>query len=206
MFELVPSVLAFALAMTITPGPNNVMVMASGLNFGYRRTVPHMLGISVGFPVMLIAVGAGLGAIIQGHPDVHRTLSYVGAAYLLWLSWKIATAAAAEAGAATGRPIGFFQAAGFQWVNPKAWIIALGAVATFTSADGNIVTDVAIIVIIFAAVVYPSFRYGRCSGEFLAARFTAHGYASYSTLASRFCWSARSPGHWYCRHPSSLSD
>ena len=112
MFELVPSVLAFALAMTITPGPNNVMVMASGLNFGYRRTVPHMLGISVGFPVMLIAVGAGLGAIIQGHPDVHRTLSYVGAAYLLWLSWKIATAAAAEAGAATGRPIGFFSSCG----------------------------------------------------------------------------------------------
>ena len=155
MFELVPSVLAFALAMTITPGLNNVMVMASGLNFGYRRTVPHMLGISVGFPVMLIAVGAGLGSIIQGHPDVHRTLSYVGAAYLLWLSWKIATAAAPEAGAATGRPIGFFQAAGFQWVNPKAWMIALGAVATFTSADGNVVTDVAIIVIIFAAVVYP---------------------------------------------------
>ena len=155
MFELVPSVLAFALAMTITPGPNNVMVMASGLNFGYRRTVPHMLGISIGFPIMLVAVGAGLGALIQGHPEVQRTLSYVGAAYLLWLAWKIAVAVAPEAGAVAGRPIGFLQAAGFQWVNPKAWMIALGAVATFTSADGNVVTDVTIIVIIFAAVVYP---------------------------------------------------
>ncbi len=155
MFELVPSVLAFALAMTITPGPNNVMVMASGLNFGYRRTVPHMLGISIGFPIMLVAVGAGLGALIQGHPEVQRTLSYVGAAYLLWLAWKIAVAAAPEAGAVAGRPIGFLQAAGFQWVNPKAWMIALGAVATVTSADGNVVTDVTIIVIIFAAVVYP---------------------------------------------------
>ncbi len=155
MFDLVPSVLAFALAMTITPGPNNVMVMASGLNFGYRRTVPHMLGISVGFPVMLVAVGAGLGAIIQGHPEVQRVLSYVGAAYLLWLAWKIAVAAAPETGAVAGRPIGFFQAAGFQWINPKAWMIALGAVATFTSADGNFVTEVAIIVVILAVVVYP---------------------------------------------------
>ena len=155
MFELVPSVLAFALAMTITPGPNNVMVMASGLNFGYRRTVPHMLGISIGFPIMLVAVDAGLGALIQGHPEVQRTLSYVGAAYLLWLAWKITVAVAPEAGAVAGRPISFLQAAGFQWVNPKAWMIALGAVATFTSADGNVVTDVTIIVIIFAAVVYP---------------------------------------------------
>ncbi len=155
MFDLVPSVLAFALAMTITPGPNNVMVMASGLNFGYRRTVPHMLGISVGFPVMLVAVGAGLGAIIQGYPEVQRILGYVGAAYLLWLAWKIAVSAAPKAGAVAGRPIGFLQAAGFQWVNPKAWMIALGAVATFTSADGNFVVEVTVIVITFAAVVYP---------------------------------------------------
>ena len=92
---------------------------------------------------------------IQGHPQVQLTLSYLGAAYLLWLSRNIATAAAPEVGAAAGRPIGFLQAAGFQWVNPKAWMIALGAVATFTSADGNFAIEVAIIVIAFAAVVYP---------------------------------------------------
>ena len=120
MFDLVPSVLAFALAATITPGPNNVMVMASGMNFGYWRTVPHMLGISVGFPLMLVAVGAGLGAVLQNHSDVQRALTYIGAAYLLWLAWKIVVSAAPVAGATVGRPFGFFQAAAFQWVNPKA--------------------------------------------------------------------------------------
>ena len=149
MFDLVPSVLAFALAMTITPGPNNIMVMASGLNFGYRRTVPHMLGISVGFPVMLVAVGAGLGALIQGQPDVQRTLSYVGAAYLLWLAWKIAVAAAPEAGAVAGRPIGFFQAAGFQWVNPKAWVLAIGATVTYTVLGEAYTSQVLVIALIF---------------------------------------------------------
>ncbi len=155
MFDLVPSVLAFALAATITPGPNNVMVMASGMNFGYWRTVPHMLGISIGFPLMLVAVGAGLGAVLQSHPEVQRALTYIGAAYLLWLAWKIAVAAAPVAGATVGHPLNFFQAAAFQWVNPKAWMMSLGAVAAFTSADRDFVLDLTVIAIAFASVVYP---------------------------------------------------
>ena len=155
MFDLFPSVLAFALAATITPGPNNVMVMASGMNYGYWRTVPHMLGISIGFPLMLLAVGTGLGAVLQRHPEIQHTLTYIGAAYLLWLAWKIAIAAAPITGTTVGCPLGFFQAAAFQWVNPKAWLMSLGAVATFTSADRDFVLDLATIAIAFTAVVYP---------------------------------------------------
>lgn len=171
MFDLVPSVLAFALAATITPGPNNVMVMASGMNFGYWRTVPHMLGISIGFPLMLVAVGAGLGAVLQNHPEIQRALTYIGAAYLLWLAWKIAVAAAPVAGATVGRPFSFFQAAAFQWVNPKAWMMSLGAVAAFTSADRDFVLDLTVITIAFAAVVYPCVSiwtlFGGAIGRFL---------------------------------------
>ena len=187
MFDLVPSVLAFALAATITPGPNNVMVMASGMNFCYWRTMPHMLGISVGFPLMLVAVGAGLGAVLQSHPDVQRALTYVGKAYLLWLAWKIAVAAAPVAGASAARPFGFFQAAAFQWVNPKAWMMSLGAVAAFTSADRDFVLDLAVITIAFAAVVYPAYPSGPCLAVQSAAFFATPVCEPSSTSASHSC-------------------
>ena len=200
MFDLVPSVLAFALAATITPGPNNVMVMASGVNFGYWRTVPHMLGISVGFPLMLVAVGAGLGAVLQNHPDVQRALTYIGAAYLLWLAWKIVVSAAPVAGATVGRPFGFFQAAAFQWVNPKAWMMSLGAVTAFTSADRDFALDLSIITISFAVFVYPCVSiwtlFGGAIGRLLRQ---PRAHEPSSTSASHSCWSRRFSGLWYCR-------
>lgn len=90
------AVLPFALSTTLTPGPNTIMVTASGATFGFRRTVPHMLGILLGFPVMLIAVGWGLGALFESHPAVHLTLRWIGATYLLYLAWKIATAGTSQ--------------------------------------------------------------------------------------------------------------
>jgi len=126
----------FALVASITPGPNNVMLAASGLNFGVRRSVPHMLGVSVGFSLMLVLVGLGLGAAFQRLPVLYDVLKYAGALYLLYLAWKIATAGPLENGTTRGRPFTFLQAALFQWVNPKAWVMAVGVIATYTPQHG----------------------------------------------------------------------
>ena len=124
---------AFILVSSITPGPNNVMLTASGANFGYLRSVPHMLGISVGTVVMLWLVGAGLGTVFTQFPWAYSALQVVGALYLLWLAWKIATAQGAGTAQGRTQPFGFWQAAAFQWVNPKAWLMAIGVVAAYTS-------------------------------------------------------------------------
>jgi threonine/homoserine/homoserine lactone efflux protein len=136
-------VLAFAVAMAATPGPNNVMVAASGATFGFRPTLPHILGISVGFPAMLGIVVIGAAGPLRTWPWLHEALRWVGAAYMLWLAWHIATAEPAIASAEgqarakrRGRPMTFLQAALFQWVNPKGWVAAGGAVVTYITASG----------------------------------------------------------------------
>ena len=123
----------FIFVSSITPGPNNVMLTASGANFGYQRSVPHMLGITVGAAVMLLLVGAGLGALFAQVPQLYKVLQWVGAAYLIWLAWKIATSGQAGKADAKPRPFSFLQAAAFQWVNPKAWLMSVGVVAAYTS-------------------------------------------------------------------------
>lgn len=122
----------FALVSSITPGPNNVMLASSGLNFGFRRTLPHLLGVNLGFTLMIFLVGVGLGSVFQRLPVLYTVLKYAGAAYLLYLAWKIAGSGRMEDGAARGKPFTFLQAAAFQWVNPKAWVMAVGVVATYT--------------------------------------------------------------------------
>lgn len=129
--ELLAAFSLFALVSSITPGPNNLMLMASGANFGIRRTVPHMLGIGIGFVVMVILVGVGLVGVFDAYPLSYDVLRVVSIVYLLYLAWKIATAAAPEAGETTGKPFTFLQAALFQWVNPKAWAMALTAVTVY---------------------------------------------------------------------------
>lgn len=146
----------FAISMSITPGPNNVMLTASGVNFGFRRTLPHMLGIAFGFPAMVLAIGLGLGGLLEAYPQIHAGLKYVGIAYLLWLAWKIATAARAENAGAKAKPLNFLQAAGFQWVNPKAWIIAVGAIATYTTLQGDVIQEVLVIAAVFGMVTLPT--------------------------------------------------
>ncbi|MFJ0376079.1 LysE family translocator [Bordetella bronchiseptica] len=132
---LMPLVL-FTLVNSLTPGPNNVMLASSGLTFGFRRTIPHLLGISVGFSIMLLMVGLGLGATLERLPWLYSTLKYGGAAYLLYLAWKIATSGPMESGAERGKPLTFIQAALFQWVNPKAWVMIVSVVATYTPQHG----------------------------------------------------------------------
>ena len=152
------SATAFAVAMSATPGPNNAMVAASGASFGFRRTVPHMLGVAVGFPLMLVAVALGAGEALRTWPWLHAALKWVGAAFLLWLAWHIARIrpeAAAVGRAERSRPLTFLRAALFQWVNPKAWVIAASAVVTYTTT-GAVLAQTAALAALFLVVTLPT--------------------------------------------------
>jgi threonine/homoserine/homoserine lactone efflux protein len=130
--NLLWALLVFVVVTLITPGPNNAMLMTTGLNFGFRRGQPHLWGVALGFGVMVLAVGLGLGALFAAYPAVYTVLKFLGAAYLLYLAWEIATAGPIEDGGETsGRPIGFLEAAAFQWLNPKGWVMAVGAVSAY---------------------------------------------------------------------------
>jgi hypothetical protein len=116
----------FAFVMSFTPGPNNILLAASGVNFGFARTVPHMLGVTIGFAILILACSAGVGVVFAAVPGFQLALKIAGAAYMLWLAFKVATARlSGEEGRALGRPFSFLQAVAFQWINPKAVIAAL---------------------------------------------------------------------------------
>ncbi len=133
METLVPYIL-YCIAMSGTPGPNNVMVMASGVNYGYRRSLPHIFGINVGFSLMLGLMALGLGAAFLAEPRLQMALKIMGVAYMLWLAWKIATAGGIAEGKAGGRPMTFLEGAAFQWVNVKAWFMVMGAISVYAPA------------------------------------------------------------------------
>ncbi|MGN8278487.1 LysE family translocator [Pseudomonas sp. SMN5] len=146
----------FALVTSITPGPNNTMLLASGVNFGFNRTIPHMLGITCGFFSLVLAVGLGLGAVFQTYPFLYTALRYIGAAYLLYLAWKIAhSGPVGDSQPGDHAPISYWGAAAFQWVNPKAWIMAIGAISTYTPLQGYFV-NVVVIAAVFALINLPS--------------------------------------------------
>lgn len=147
--ELYLSIIIFAATASITPGPNNVMIMTSGLNFGIRRSIPHALGICIGFPMMLLALGFGLGSIFDHYPVIHKIIKIIGISYLIYLAWRIASTATIEDGAAATNPLSFSQAALFQWVNPKAWVMATGAISAFTSNHQAIFAQIVFIAIAF---------------------------------------------------------
>ena len=131
--ELFGALLLFALIASITPGPNNLMLMASGANYGFRKTMPHLLGVVLGFAVMVLLVGFGLMNLFSAFPLMYLLLKTASVIYLAYLAWKIATAAAPDTDEQTdGKPLTFLQAAIFQWVNPKAWAMALTALSAYT--------------------------------------------------------------------------
>jgi threonine/homoserine/homoserine lactone efflux protein len=144
----------FCFVSSITPGPNNLMLMTSGVNFGVRRTLPHMLGVAVGFVLMVALVGLGLAGLFTRYPPLLVGMKWVGAAYMVWLAVKLARAAPVRPGAATGRPMTFLQAAAFQWINPKAWIMALTAVATYTD-PADYTRTVLVVALVFGIVNLP---------------------------------------------------
>lgn len=146
---------AFAVIASITPGPNNMMMLASGLNHGFVRSLPHLAGISGGFAFMVLATGLGLHAVFEQWPLLQTVLKAVGAAYLLWLAWQLARSGPMEADASgRSRPMGFLAAAAFQWVNPKAWVMALGAVTTYLP-PGFGAGDVAFLAALFGVLNAP---------------------------------------------------
>ena len=154
--EIYLAILVFAISSTVTPGPNNIMIMTSGLNFGVKRSMPHLLGICLGFPLMVVAVGLGFSAVFEKFPIVHEIIKVLGVTYLLYLAWLVASSAPTSMeGDKKSNPLTFMQAALFQWVNPKAWVMATGAIAAYTSQDTTMLLQVMVISLSFFVVSFP---------------------------------------------------
>ena len=155
-YEVLIALIGFAFASSITPGPNNLMLMASGANYGLRQTLPHMLGVTLGHAFMVAMVGLVLLQVFENYPALNLMLKVLSASYMLWLAWKIANAVPPEAKEVTGKPFSFLQAAAFQWVNPKAWFMAITAISAYAPQDAGIFAGALLVAIIFAAVNLPS--------------------------------------------------
>lgn len=131
MQDLLPIIL-FCFAASITPGPNTIMLMTSGLNHGVYKTLPLFLGVITGFPLMLTALAMGLGVVFVKFPAAHQFIKIAGSAYLLYLAYKIASTRTVDDDKRREKPLTFLQGMAFQWLNPKAWVVAVGALAAFT--------------------------------------------------------------------------
>jgi threonine/homoserine/homoserine lactone efflux protein len=151
----------FAAVSSGTPGPNNLMILTSGVNFGMKRSIPHLMGITLGFCFMIFCVGMGLQTMFSVVPKLETILRYGGTAYLLWLAWKIANAGPISSGSGDAqssgiKPMGFWAATAFQWVNPKAWFMAISAITTYAStAGGSKLSQVLLVVLVFGAINLP---------------------------------------------------
>ena len=159
--DLFFSFVLFGVIAAITPGPNNVMLTTTGLNFGVRRGIPHLLGICIGFPVMLALIGLGFATLFQLYPVLHELIKVAGIVYLFFLAWKIASASGGAGEISQSKPIGFWQAAAFQWINPKAWVMGSSALAAYTTLDDSFFLQVLIVCITFTAITLP------CAGVWL---------------------------------------
>ena len=167
------ALIAFSFVSAVTPGPNNILLWASGAEFGFRRTIPHVVGTALGLGAMAIAVAAGLGALITSIPEVGVAMKVAGSAYLLYLAWQIAGARALQRGA-VARPMSILQATAFQAINPKAWIFALGAITTFRSPDSPALVGGALVAITMMVVILPSAGLWAFAGGALS-RFVSGG-------------------------------
>ena len=148
----------FAVSMSFTPGPNNVMLMTSGLNFGVNKSLPHLFGVCLGFPSMVVMVGLGLGVIFAQYPVLHDVIKVLGIVYLIYLAWQIAHAKKTSLSGKVSSPFTFMQAALFQWVNPKAWVMASTTIAVYTSVAEDVLYQILLLAVAFALI-------GFCSGS-----------------------------------------
>ena len=167
-FDVLLALLGVALATTWTPGPNNIMLANSGATFGYRATLAHAFGVALGFPLMIFTLSIGLGEAFQRSEALREALRWIGVAVMLWLGWRIGTAGRAKAEGRGARPFTFGEAVAFQWVNPKAWAMAIGVPAAFLSGARPLVEAAA------------------CAGVFMASGLTsAHGWAGFGAALRR---------------------
>ncbi|MFT2097742.1 LysE family translocator [Marinomonas sp. 2405UD66-6] len=149
----------FSFVMSATPGPNNIMLLASGAQFGFRRTLPHMFGIGIGMAMLISSALLGLGALFSLYPPLYSLLKWLGGGYLLWLAWKIANAPVNGLSTGSGEkaaPMRWWQAALFQFINPKAWMMAISGVGTFTVPGDLYVQSGLFLLVIFACVNLPT--------------------------------------------------
>jgi threonine/homoserine/homoserine lactone efflux protein len=155
-YETFLALLVYAVVTSVTPGPNNFMLLASGVNFGFVRTIPHMCGIGFGFFTLLMGVGLGLGALLTAFPQLHLALKIAGGAYLLYLAWKIAMSRSmGDSKSAGAKPLTFVEASLFQWVNPKAWVMAITAMAVYTNPASPF-WSMLMVGVVFALTNFPS--------------------------------------------------
>lgn len=154
--DLVAAMAMFAFVTSVTPGPNNMMLLASGVNFGVKRTLPHWLGVSLGHFVMLLLVGAGLESLLKAYPFVYDIMKVVGFIYVVYLAWGVARSGAPERhGEEATQPISFMGAAAFQWVNPKAWIMTIGYFSNYMPTDASL-GFVVLTCMMFSVINFPS--------------------------------------------------
>jgi len=149
--------LLFAVVAAVTPGPSNIMLTTAGARAGVVRGLPCLLGVTTGMGLMMFLVPLGLGSVVLGHPLTLRALNWGGGAFLLWLSWKIATSSSAVEATGEGDPVGYVAAAAFQWINPKSWLVSASAAGTFLSRDaGSPLLQAALLGGLFALAALPS--------------------------------------------------
>ncbi|MCG7536560.1 LysE family translocator [Pseudoalteromonas sp. OOF1S-7] len=153
--EYLYAIILFAISSSVTPGPNNIMIMTSGVNFGVKKSLPLLSGICIGFAFMLLLVGLGFSRLFEWFPALHMIIKCAGVLYLLYLAWLIARSADIQSTASQGEPLSFLKGALFQWINGKAWVVATGAVAAFTTVGGGVDSQTMLIAITFLLVSYP---------------------------------------------------
>jgi threonine/homoserine/homoserine lactone efflux protein len=165
--EQLAALVGFAVVSTVTPGPNNVLLWASGATFGLRRTLPHVFGTAIGIGVMALVAAVAAGAILTAVPQLATAMKLGGSLYLLWLAGQIVRAGALER-TDVARPFGLVSAAAFQVVNPKAWVFALGAMTTFRPADMSIALGSALVAVTMMIVVVPTAALWAGAGDALS--------------------------------------
>ena len=179
--DVLLALIVFCIVSSVTPGPNNMMLMASGVNYGVRRTMPHLLGVAFGFALMVALVGTGLDALFRLAPWAFPVMKYAGAACLLWLAWKIAQAGTVKDGAAAGKPLGFFGAAAFQWINPKGWVMAISALTAY-AVSADYATSIAVVALAYLIACFP------CAGAWVVFGAAMRRWLADPARARVFNW------------------
>ncbi|MDW6003567.1 LysE family translocator [Vibrio mangrovi] len=167
------AVVLFAVSSSVTPGPNNIMVMTSGVNFGIRKSLPLLAGICVGFTIMLFLVGLGFAQLFELFPQLHFIIKCIGTLYLLYLAYVIAQSAGSVSSTAQAKPFSFMKGALFQWINAKAWVVASGAVVAFTTTEASFHTQNMMIALTFFIVSFPCVGVWLVFGSILKKRLNS---------------------------------
>ncbi|QTL37825.1 LysE family translocator [Pseudoalteromonas viridis] len=174
------AIILFAISSSVTPGPNNIMVMTSGVNFGVKKSLPLLSGICIGFAFMLLLVGIGFSRLFEWFPGLHMLIKCAGVLYLLYLALLIARSADSQDADSQGQPLSFLKGALFQWINGKAWVVATGAVAAFTTVGGGVDNQTMLIATIFLLVSFP------CVGVWLLFGSLLQNWLSSAVSRQRF--------------------